>query len=162
VINANSQTIGKTVITSQPLNNFYQAFSSTLQKKPQEPSTSSTPKGIPVNKCFVVTPAIPHKPLMQVTSSLPRTITSMPATTTFLTFKPAIQNQSSVANSSLHRAEGSTIVVGNKQYQLVKGPSGQMKAVVNTPKIFMKSPPVVPTKVCKIHQYIMFKTFTKA
>lgn len=154
MINANkSQTIVKTAVSSQPLNNFYQAFSSSLKKRTHEPSTS---KGIPVNKCFVVAPTIPHRPLVQVTPSLSRTVTSIPATTTFLTFKPSIHNTITAANNSLPRTEGSTIVVGNKHYQLVKGSSGQMKAVVNTPKIFMKSPPVIPTKVCKIHQYIMF------
>lgn len=149
-----SQTIGNTGIkpsnvTSQPINNFYESFSSSLQKKTSESSTS---KMIPTKKCIVVTPTISNSSLVQVTAvSSSQTATSTPTTTTtFLTFKPSIHNKI-VANSPLRRVEGSTILLGNKQYQLVKGPSGQMKAVVNGNNILLKSPPASIVKVCIIN-----------
>jgi len=160
VINGNkTQTISNTavkqsILTSQPLNNFYQSFSSSLQNKTFEPSTS---KVISTNKCFVVASTISHSNLVPVTASLSKSATSIPSpTTTYVTFKPAVPNNISMANNSLHRAEGGTIVVGNKQYQLVKGPTGQMRAVINKPRTFIKPAPPIITKVCKIHQYIYF------
>jgi len=67
-----------------------------------------------------------------------------------------------MANSSLQRAEGSNITIGNKQYQLVKGPTGQMRAVINKPKEFIKPQPTVMTKVYKIYQYILFLSIYKS
>ncbi|CAI6359648.1 unnamed protein product [Macrosiphum euphorbiae] len=150
VINGNkTQTIGNTaikpkILTGQPLNNFYQSFSSSLQNKNLEPSTS---KVIPTNKCFVVATTISHSPLVQVTASLSKSATTIPATTTtFVTFKPAVPNNISMVNGTLQRAEGSTILVGNRQYQLVKGPTGQMRAVINKAKTFIKPQPVAMDK----------------
>ncbi|CAI6352395.1 unnamed protein product [Macrosiphum euphorbiae] len=145
VINGNkTQTIGNTaikpkILTGQPLNNFNQSFSSSLQNKNLEPSTS---KVIPTNKCFVVAPTISHSPLVQVTASLSKSATTIPATTTtFLTFKPAVPINISMVNGALQRAEVSTILVGNRPYKLVKGPTGQMRAVINKAKTFIKPQP---------------------
>lgn len=139
VLNGNkSQTIGNTAVepstvTSQPLNNFYESFSSSLQKKTSE---SSTPKVMSTKKCIVVTSTISNSPLVQVTASSSGTATTIP---TFVTFKPSQINKS-MANSALIRAEGNTIVLGNKQFQLLKGSASQMRAVVNGTSILLKSP----------------------
>jgi len=133
-----------------PLHTFYESFSSSLPTKVS--SESSIPKVIQTKKCVVVKPAISKNNLIQVTASSSETTTGTP---TFVTFKPAIQNNKSLTNSPLQRAEGGTILLGNKQYQLVKGPSGQMRAFMNGTNILFKSPPNVIIKVCKIHQYII-------
>jgi len=152
-----SQTIDNnriepSIVTSQPINNFYTTSSihSSLQKKASELTTS---KVLPTKKCIVVTPAISNSPLVQVTASSTETATSTATTSKFLTFKPSIQNKT-VVNSPLHRAEGSTIIFGNKQYQLVKGPSGHMRAVVNGTNLLLKSPPTTIVKVCIINSSI--------
>jgi len=150
-----SQTIGNngidpSIVTSQPINNFYTTSSihSSLQKNGSELTTS---KVIPTKKCIVVTPTISNSPLVQVTASSIGTATSTATTSKILTFKPPIQNKTAV-NSTLHRHEGSTIVLGNKQYQLVKGPSGTMRAaVVNGSNILLRSPPTSFVKVCIIN-----------
>ncbi|XP_029347894.1 uncharacterized protein LOC100569364 [Acyrthosiphon pisum] len=141
-----TQTIGNTaanpsILTSQPSNNLYQSFSSSLQNKTSETSTS---KVIPTNnKCFVLPPTISHSPLVEATASMSKSTT----TTKYLTFKSAVPNNISMPNSSLCSADGRTIVVGNKQYQLVKEPTGQMRAVINKTKIFFKPPPTVKCRV---------------
>ncbi|XP_003246470.1 uncharacterized protein LOC100574764 [Acyrthosiphon pisum] len=149
--NSMSQTINNngiepSIATSRPINNFYTTSSihSSLQKKASELTTS---KMIPSKKCIVITPTISNSPLVQVTASSTETATSTATTSKFLTFKPSIQNKT-VVNSPLHSAEGSTIVLGNKQYQLVKGPSGTMRAVVNGTNILLKSP---PTRIIKCY-----------
>jgi len=141
------QTIGiagieQSVVTTQPINNFYESFSSSLQKEASEPSTSNV---ISTNKCIVVTSAISNSPLVQVTASSSRTATSTPTTSTF---KPSIQINETVANSPLCRAEGGTIVLDNKQYELVTGPSVQMRDLVNGSNILVNSPPSDIVKVC--------------
>ncbi|XP_016661291.1 uncharacterized protein LOC100574406 [Acyrthosiphon pisum] len=144
-----TQTIGNTavkpsILTGQTLNTFYQSFSSSLHDKTFEPSTS---KVIPTNKCFVVAPTISHSPFVKLTASLSKTALPIPATpTTFVIIKPAVPNNISMANSSLNRAEGKTIIVGNKQYKFVKGPTGELRAVVNKTKTFVKPPPTIKTK----------------
>ncbi|XP_060877923.1 uncharacterized protein LOC132950461 isoform X2 [Metopolophium dirhodum] len=148
---SNSQTIDNngiepSIVTSQPINNFYTTSSihSSLQKKASELTTS---KVIPTKKCIVVTPTISNGPLVQVTASSTETATSTATTSKILTFKPSIQNKTVMNSSSpLHRVEGSTIVFGNKQYQLVKGPSGHMRAVVNGTNLLLKSQPTTIVK----------------
>jgi len=154
LLNGNKpQTIGNTsvepsIVTSQPLNNFYESFSSSLQTKPSETCTSQT---MPAKKCIVVTPTISNGPMVQAIASSSQTATSAPPPTTYVTFKPPIQTKKPMANTFLQRAEGSTIVLGNKQYQLVKGPTGQMRAVVNGANILVKSSSSSAVKVSKIH-----------
>jgi len=156
LINAKkAQTIGNTTVESlntskQPLHNFYESFSSSLQKTVS--SESSIPKAVPTKKCIVVKPAITKTHLVQVATTSSETGTGIP---TYMTFKPAVQNNKSPAIGPLQRAEGSTILLGNKQYQLVKGPAGQMRAVMNGSNILVKSPPPAIIKVCKIHHYII-------
>lgn len=144
-------------VTSQPLNNLYQSFSSSLQKKTNEPSSSKTTT---INKCFVVTPTINHsQSLAQVKGSSSKSAIAIPTTsTTFVAFKPPIQKKIATTNNSIHRVEGGTIVVGNKQYQLVKGPSGQMRAIVNNTNTVVKPKPQpsATTEVGTIQQYIIF------
>ncbi|XP_027843371.1 uncharacterized protein LOC114124329 isoform X3 [Aphis gossypii] len=136
-----TQTTGNTTVEpfklpKPPLHNFYESFSSSLQKTVS--SESSVPKAVPTKKCIVVKPAITKTHLVQVTTSSSESGTGTP---TYMTFKPAVQNNKSSAMSPLQRAEGSTILLGNKQYQLVKGPAGQMRAVMNGSNILVKSPP---------------------
>uniref|UniRef100_A0A2S2P9M4 MYND-type domain-containing protein n=2 Tax=Schizaphis graminum TaxID=13262 RepID=A0A2S2P9M4_SCHGA len=118
-----------------PLHSFYESFSSSLQTKVS--SNSSIPKVIQTKKCVVVKPAISKNNLIQVTASSSETSTGTP---TYVTFKPAIQNNKSFTNNSIQRAEGGTILLGNRQYQLVKGSTGQMKAFMNGTNILFKSP----------------------
>jgi len=160
-----SQTTGNTAVKplnvmSQPLNTFCQSFSSQLQKKTYVSSTSQV---IPTNKCFGVMPINSHSPLVQATTSLLETAISIPTPTTSVALQSSMQNKISMENSSVHRVEGSTIVLGNKHHQLVKGPTDQMKEVVNgyNPKpespvlnnIVVNQKPTVFIKVFKIHQY---------
>lgn len=167
MLNGNKpQTIGNTaiepsIITSQPLNNFYESFSTSLQKKPSETSTSQI---IPAKKCIVVTPNISNSSMVQAIASSSQTAIPIPTpttTTTYVTFKPPIQSKKSISNNLLQRAEGSTILLGNKQYQLVKGPSGQMRAVVNGTNILVKSSPTNIIKVSKIHHLLIFYKLLK-
>lgn len=158
-----AQTTGNTTVESlnipkPPLHNFYESFSSSLQKTVSP--ESSIPKAVPTKKCIVVKPAITKTHLVQVATSSSETGTGTP---TYVTFKPAVQNNKSPANSHLQRAEGSTILLGNKQYQLVKGGStGQMRAIMNGSNILVKSPPPAFIKVCKINHYIIInKPLTK-
>ncbi|XP_060872577.1 uncharacterized protein LOC132946544 isoform X2 [Metopolophium dirhodum] len=131
-----------TIATSQPLNNFYELLSYSLQKKTSESPTSRV---LPTEKCIVVTPAISNSSLVQVTSSFSETpTTSTP--TTFVTFNPSIQNKKSVTNSQLHRAIGRIILIDNKQYQLVQGSLSQMRSVVNGSNILVTSPSTVIIK----------------
>lgn len=153
-----SQIIGniavdRSTVTSQP--NFHEPFSSSLQKRTSESSTSNV---IPTKKCFVVTSTISNNSMVQIASSSSGTSTPTPTppptttTTSYVTFKPPILNK----NGPLHRAEGSTILLGNKQYQLVKAPSSQIKAaVINGTNIGIRPQPT-PIKVSTIHQYIIF------
>lgn len=136
-----TQTTGNTTVQSlsipkPPLHNFYESFSSSLQNTVS--SESSIPKAVPTKKCFVVKPAITKTHLMQVATSSSETGTG---TTTYMTFKSAVQNNKSSAISPLQRAEGSTFLVGNKQYQLIKGSASQMRAVMNGSNVLVKSPP---------------------
>lgn len=48
---------------------------------------------------------------------------------TTLVIKQTLQNVKPIVNTTIQRSEYNTIFVGNKQYQLVRGPLGQMKAV---------------------------------
>lgn len=149
------------IITSQPLNNFYESFSTSLQKKPAETSTSQM---IPAKKCIVVTPNISNSPMVQAIASSSQTATSTPTptptpttttTTTYVTFKPPIQSKNCMPNNLVQRPESSTILLGNKQYQLVNG-SGAMRAVVNGTNILVKPSPSNINKVSKIHHLIIF------
>jgi len=142
-------TVEPPITMSQPLNNFYESFSSSLQRKVS--SDSFTSKVMPTKKRVVVTSTIANNSLVQGTSTLSETttITTTTTTATLVTLKPTIQNNSPIATNPLLRAEGSTIFVGNRQYQLVKGPSGQMRAVVNGTNILVKSP-TTTIKVCKM------------
>jgi len=134
-----------TIATSQPLNNFSELLSYSLQKKTSESPTSQV---IPTEKCIVVTPAISNSSLVQVTSSFSETpTTSTP--TTFVTINPSIRNKKSVTNSQLHRAIGGIILIDNKQYQLVKGSLGQTRSVVNGSNILVTSPSTAIIKVGK-------------
>jgi len=137
------------------LHNFYESFSSSLQNT----VSSESPKAVPTKKFFVVKPAFTKTQLMQVASSSSETGTGTP---TYMTLKSPVQNNKSSAISPLQRAEGSTFLVGNKQYQLVKGSGNQMRAEMSGPNILVKSPPPAIIKVCKIHHYIIIdKPLTK-
>jgi len=138
-----------TIATSQPLNNFYEPVSYSLQIKTPESSTS---QGIPAEKCIVVTPATSNSSVVQVTSSFSGTATTS-TSNTFVTFNPSIQNKKSVTNSQLHRDIGGIILTDNKQHQLVQGPLGQMRPEVNGSNILVTSPSTVIIKVSKIYQY---------
>lgn len=48
---------------------------------------------------------------------------------TTLLIKQTLQNVKPIVNTTIQRSEYNTIFVGNKQYQLIRGPLGQMKAV---------------------------------
>jgi len=137
------------------LNNFYESFSTSLQNNPAETSTSQM---IPAKKCIVVTPNISNSPMVQAIASSSQTATSTPitTTTTYVTFKPPIQSKSSTPNNLVQRPEGNTILLGNKQYQLVKGPSSAMRAVVNGTNILVKPSPSNIILVSKIHHLIIF------
>ncbi|XP_003246246.1 uncharacterized protein LOC100568840 [Acyrthosiphon pisum] len=131
-----------TIATSQPLNNFYEPLSYSLQKKTSESSTS---KVIPTKKYIVVTSAISNSSLVQVTSSFSGTAKTL-TPTTFVTFNPSIQNKKSVTNSQLHKAIGGIILIDNKHYKLVRGPLGRMRAVVNGSNKLVTSPSTVIIK----------------
>lgn len=155
----NTTTVGNTAVkpstvTSQPLNNFYQSFSSSLQKKTNIPSSS---KMTPINKCSVVKPTNTHsQSLVQVKGSYSKSAISIPTTpTTLVAFKPSIQKKVPTTSSFLQRAEGGIIIIDNKQYRLVKGPSGQMRAIANnTNTVFKPKPwPSVTPIVSTIQQY---------
>lgn len=160
-------TVEPSIVTSQPLTSFHKPQFSSPQKK--------TSEVIPTKKSIVLTPTtITNSPLVQVTSSSSETATITPPTNTCGTLHPTIQNKKSVANSYIHRTECSTIVIDNKEYQLIKESSGQLRAVFmpiisNSPLIqvtasgqmrsvdngalvLVKSPPSVIIRVCKIHQ----------
>ncbi|KAF0755241.1 MYND-type domain-containing protein [Aphis craccivora] len=86
--------------------------------------------------------AITKTHLVQIATSSSETGTGTP--TYIMTFKPAVQNNRSSAISPFQRAEGSIILLGNKQYQLVMAPAGQNKAVENGSKILVKlAPPAI-------------------
>lgn len=146
----NPQTHSNTTAEPSFVTNFYENFSNSLQKK--NSSESSTPTVISSNKCVVVNPSIPN------TSNLVQASKTSTATTTtagtLLTFKPTNQ-KTLLPGTSNHNSADNTIFVGNKQYQLVKSPSGQIKALVNGNKILMKSPPTVTVKVSS-HNFRFF------
>jgi len=83
-------------------------------------------RDIPVLNCNKSQVIDAVEPLVQVKSSMSETATlTQPTTTCQLTN----QNKKSVANNYLHSAVCNTIVIDNKQYQLVKDSSGQLRAV---------------------------------
>ncbi|KAF0685359.1 MYND-type domain-containing protein, partial [Aphis craccivora] len=136
-----TKTTGNTTVQSlsipkPSLHNFYESFFASLQNTVS--SESSIPKAVPTKKCIVFKPANTKTHLMQVATSSSETGTGTP---TNMTFKSAVQNNKSSAISPLQRAEGSTFLVGNKQYKLIKGSAGQMRAVMNGSNILVKSPP---------------------
>ncbi|XP_029347788.1 uncharacterized protein LOC100570368 [Acyrthosiphon pisum] len=126
-----SETICKTEVKPLSVTNqsSNQSFSSPLQEKTY---VSSTSKEIPTKKGFVATSTNSHDPLMQVTAPLSETTTLMPTATTLIVVpQPPMQDEKSVANSHLHRAEDGTNVLDVQQDQLVKVSTGQMKAEVD-------------------------------
>lgn len=145
MLNGNS-TVEPWIVTSQSLNNFYGPLSYSLEKKTSEQSTT---KVISTKKC-VVMPTMSNSYLGQVTSSC-QTATLTP--TTFVTFTSSIQKKKNGTNSQVHRAIDGIVLIDNKEYQLVKGPLGQTRAVLNDTSILIKSPSTVIIKVSKIHQY---------
>lgn len=146
MLNGNS-AVEPLIVTSQPLNNFYGPLSYSLEKKTSEPSTT---KVVSTKKCVVGTPTMSNSYLGQVTSSC-QTATSTP--TTFVTFTSSIQKKKNETNSQVHRAIDGIVLIDNKEYQLVKGPLGQTRAVLNNTNILVKSPTTVIIKVSKMHQY---------
>ncbi|KAL4082968.1 hypothetical protein QTP88_023974 [Uroleucon formosanum] len=138
VLNGNS-TVEPWIVTSQSLNNFYGPLSYSLEKKTSEQSTT---KVISTKKC-VVMPTMSNSYLGQVTSSC-QTATLTP--TTFVTFTSSIQKKKNGTNSQVHRAIDGIVLIDNKEYQLVKGPLGQTRAVLNDTSILIKSPSTVIIK----------------
>jgi len=94
----------------QPLNKFYESFSNSLLRVSSE---SITPKAIAPKVSVVASPSI----------------ASTSAATTLLAFKPTIHNIKPITTTTIQRPEGNTIMVGNKQYQLVRRPLNQVKTV---------------------------------
>lgn len=145
VLNGNMfQFIGNTAV--EPLNvtsclstGFYKSHSSSLQKK--------TSKVISTEKSIVTPTTISNNLLVQVTSPSSETATSTPPTTTiFGTLNLPIQNKKSVANSYLYSDKCRYAVIDNKPYQLVRLPSGQLRAVFMP--IISNSPLMQGTVLC--------------
>jgi len=83
---------------------------------------------LPIKKRIVVTPTISNISVMQVPASPSQNSTTQ-TTRTCVTVQESIQNNKSAVNSLVHSAEGNTILIDNKQYKLVKEPSGPTRAV---------------------------------
>ncbi|XP_060858973.1 uncharacterized protein LOC132936291 [Metopolophium dirhodum] len=124
VLNGNkAQTIGNageepSIVMTQPLNNFYGPFSSSL---PKNMSASSSSTMIPKKKYIVVTPIISNSPLfLHQTASSSDTATTVPKRT-FLTPNTPIQNIKTEPNRFSHITKGNTIVIDEKPYKIVTG-----------------------------------------
>jgi len=124
-----SQVIGNTAteplnVTSRPLTSLYKPHPSSLQKK--------TSKVISTKKSIAFTPTtISNSLLVQVASSSSETSTSTPTKTIQCgTMNLSVQNKKYVANSHLNSDNCRFAVIDNKQYQLFRFPSGQLKAVI--------------------------------
>jgi len=99
-----------------------------------------------------VEPLIFNNAMMQFTTSSSEAVTSTPTTGLNVAFNPSLLIKKSVPNIHLHNAVGTTIKIENKNYKLIKGPSGELRALADSSDIFVESPSTTNIKVCKIHQ----------
>lgn len=136
--------------TSLPLNTYYETFSSSLLTRVS--SETVTPKMI--------------APKVSVVASSTIASTSSGQTATLVALKPTTNiikhHNIKPITTSIQRSEGNTIFVGNKQYQLIRGPMSQMKALTTqtvSNSIVIRAQPRPPTvevnvKVCIIIIFI--------
>jgi len=155
VLNGNKvQTIGNagekpSIVTTQPLNNFYGSFSSSL---PRKMSASSSSTMIPIKKYTVVTPIILNSPLfLHQTASSSDTETTV-SKRTFLTPNTSIQNIKTEPKSTPNIIKGNTIIIDEKAYKIV---SGTRTAAIGT-NLSEKRSSTNIIMVSTIHQYIIF------
>lgn len=85
---------------------------------------------------------IAPKPKVNVigTPNMVGTVLGQGQATTFVAikhFKPGTN-----AGTTLQRSDGNTIVFNNKQYQLIRAPVGQMRAIPQNVNILRKAPPL--------------------
>lgn len=92
---------------SKPLNTYYETFSNSLTKVSSE-SIIPIPKVVVPKVNVVTSPSKTNAALAQGTG------------TTIVALKSAIQNLKPISTTTVQKPEGNTIVVGNKQYQLVR------------------------------------------
>lgn len=102
--------ISDTALANEP-RTFYENFSNSLSPKLYSESNASKAIGSKVN---VTTTPVSSSALGQPTTLL---------------IKQTLQNVKPIVTTTIQRNEYNTIFVGNKQYQLVRGPLGHMKAV---------------------------------
>lgn len=127
---------------SQPLNSFYESFSnSLLARVPSDQNNTIAPKP-KVN--IVGTPNVVGT-LAHIGPGQATTFVAIKA------FKPTSTTTSN-NTTTIQRTDGSTILLNNKQYQLVRAPAGQMRTIPQNVNIIKRPPPLLntTTKVCII------------
>jgi len=182
-----AQTIGNagvepSIVTTQPLNKFYDPFSSLIQK---EMSALSSSKMIPTKTNTTANPIISNSPLyllqtasssnsplylhqtasssnsplyLHQTASSSNTATPVPSESerTFLTPNSSMQNINTEPKSYHHITQDHTVVIDKTTYKIVSLPASRIRAVnigTNSPG---KQPSINVIEVCIIHQYIIF------
>lgn len=160
------------------INSFYENFSSSVFT-PTTPTESFVPKAIApklngvttttlANQTVapklnvVATPTLANNSMaskLNVTSSnLNNSFNngSLSQAATLMSFKTAIQNLKPIPTTTIQKTDGNTIFVGNKQFQLIRGP---IRAVPqNTNNVVFKTPnPPKPPVVSDVFVSVIYK-----